>query len=112
MIKRTLNYICHLLLPQNVNRNAEKKDIDLIRFITLLNDIMATEYKKVYDADYGDCGYPLFHYERDLYLTYDKILHDEDFFIHSQMSKEDYVSAVNDYYYNNVVKDFEESYSD
>jgi len=37
-------------------------------------------------------------------------LHDEEMFRLSQMSIGEYVSAVNDYYYNIVVKDFEETY--
>ena len=98
MIKRIINYICHIILPQTF-KNARR--------IEILNGLMATEYQKVNETDYGDCGYPLVHYERDLYLTFDKILHDEEMFRLSQMSSGEYVSAVNDYYYNIVVKDFE-----
>lgn len=101
MIKRIINYICHRVLPQTF-KNARR--------IEILNGLMATEYQKVYETDYGDCGYPLVHYERDLYLTFVKILHDEEMFRLSQMSSGEYVSAVNDYYYNIVVKDFEETY--
>jgi len=101
MIKRIINYICHIVLPQTF-KNARR--------IEILNGLMAKEYQKVNETDYGDCGYPLVHYERDLYLTFVKILHDEEMFRLSQMSIGEYVSAVNDYYYNIVVKDFEETY--
>ena len=101
MIKRIINYICHIVLPQTF-KNARR--------IEILNGLMAKEYQKVNETDYGDCGYPLVHYERDLYLTFVKILHDEEMFRLSQMSSGEYVSAVNDYYYNIVVKDFEETY--
>lgn len=101
MIKRTISYICHRVLPQKFKNPGE---------IELLNGLMAAEYQKVNEVDYGDCGYPLVHYERDLYLTFDKILHDEEMFRLSQMSGGEYVSAVNYYYYNIVVKDFEETY--
>ena len=107
---RAINYIYHLFFSQDVNRNAKEKNKDSLRFKKLLDELMATEYQKVNETDYGDCGYPLVHYERDLYLTFDKILHDEEMVRLSQMSSGEYVSAVNDYYYNIVVKDFEETY--
>ena len=75
-----------------------------------LYNMMELEYKKVDDIDYSDCGYPLAHYERDLFLTYEKIMYDVEMFKQSRMSREEYVSAVNDYYNNVVVKDLEEVY--
>ena len=75
-----------------------------------LYNMMELESKKVEDIDYSDCGYPLAHYERDLFLTYEKIMHDVEMYKQSRMSREEYVSAVNDYYNNVVVKDLEEVY--
>ena len=75
-----------------------------------LYNMMELEYKKVDDIDYSDCGYPLAHYERDLFLTYEKIMYDLEMFKQSQMSREEYVSAVNEYFYNVVIKDLDESY--
>lgn len=75
-----------------------------------LYNMMRLEYNKVDNIDYSDCGYPLAHYERDLFLTYEKIMYDLEMFKQSQMSREEYVSAVNEYFYNVVIKDLDESY--
>ena len=70
---------------------------------------MDREYKKTDDIDYSDCGFPVEHLGRDLYLTFLKILDDEKMRRWSLLSKKVYRNVVIDYY-ETVKKDFEEEY--
>ncbi len=71
---------------------------------------MAIEYKNAYDSDYSDCGFPIEHLERDLYLTFLKMLDDKKMRSWSFLSRETYHEAVVDYY-EKIRKDFiEENY--
>ena len=59
---------------------------------------MQLEYKKTDDIDYSDCGFPVAHLGRDLYLTFLKLLDDEKLRKWSLLSVENYNSAVKEYY--------------
>ena len=39
---------------------------------------MQLEYKKTDDIDYSECGFPVAHLGRDLYLTFLKLLDDDE----------------------------------
>lgn len=70
---------------------------------------MQKEYKKTDDIDYSDCGFPVEHMGRDLYLTFLKILDDEKMRRWSLLSKKAYHNAVVKYY-KKVKKEFGEEY--
>ena len=61
------------------------------------------------DNDYSDCGFPIFHMERDLHLTYHALLKDENMRKKSHLSKETYTLVVKDYY-DELMRDFNEEY--
>lgn len=71
---------------------------------------MRKEYKKTYNSDYSDCGFPIEHLERDLHLTFLKLLDDDNMRRWSFLSRKAYQEVVIDYY-ENIRKDFvEENY--
>lgn len=107
-IANKISFFLHNLVEPCFNRIMDRKGSATLK--EGLYNMMELEYKKVDDIDYSDCGYPLAHYKRDLFLTYEKIMHDVEMFKQSRMSREEYVSAVNDYYNNVVVKELEEAY--
>ena len=71
---------------------------------------MRKEYKKTYNSDYSDCGFPIEHLERDLHLTFLKLLDDDNMRRWSFLSRKAYQEVIIDYY-ENIRKDFvEENY--
>lgn len=71
---------------------------------------MRKEYKKTYNSDYSDCGFPIEHLERDLHLTFLKLLDDDNMRRWSFLSRKAYQEVVIDYY-ERIRKDFvEENY--
>lgn len=70
---------------------------------------MNREYKKTDEVDYSDCGFPVEHLGRDLYLIFLKLLDDDKLQKWSFLSKKDYKATVVDYY-KVVKKEFEEAY--
>lgn len=70
---------------------------------------MQLEYKKTDDIDYSDCGFPVAHLGRDLYLTFLKLLDDDELRKWSHLSEKSYISAVIEYY-EKVEKDFENDF--
>lgn len=70
---------------------------------------MQLEYKKTDDIDYSDCGFPVQHLGRDLYLIHLQLLADDKLRKWSLLSEKNYQAAVTEYY-KKVEKDFEEEY--
>ena len=70
---------------------------------------MNWEYKKTDKIDYSDCGFPVEHLERDLYLIFLKLLDDDKLQKWSLLSEQDYRAAVVEYY-KVVKKEFKEVY--
>lgn len=70
---------------------------------------MQLEYKKTDDIDYSECGFPVAHLGRDLYLTFLKLLDDDELRKWSHLSEKNYRSIIREYY-NKIEKDFENDF--